>query len=124
MGFLICSCATNGFKGFFYSPPGVLVSVLSGSALLKVEVSSAVEGEAGESGDFEKERAVSFREEKTLTAGESYRFALKNGEKAVLRFESSEAVRTLLEIRKHGQTTRFVLDQDDLIGKSISVSDD
>jgi hypothetical protein len=100
--------------------------VLSGSALLKVEVSSAVEGEAGESddGDFGRERAVSFREEKTLTAGESYRLALKNGEKAVLRFESSEAVRTLLEIRKHGQTTRFVLDQDDLIGKSISVSDD
>ena len=112
---LVCSCSTLFPSGPRSGPSGAVVSVVSGSVSLTVEVSAVADG---------KQYVVSFRDEKRLSAGERYRLDLKPGERAVLSFDSPEAVRTILEIRKGGQVNRFALDHDDLIGKVITISDE
>jgi len=112
---LVCSCSTLFPGGARSGPSGAVVSVVSGSVSLTVEVSAVADG---------KQYVVSFRDEKRLSAGERYRLDLKPGERAVLSFDSPEAVRTILEIRKGGQVNRFALDHDDLIGKVITISDE
>jgi hypothetical protein len=88
--------------------------MVAGTALLRVEVSDPAEDGA---------MASVYREEKSLSAGESYRLELKRGQKAVLSFSSDEELRTILEISKRGQVTRFALEHDDLIGRTITISD-
>jgi hypothetical protein len=131
----LSSCAGSLRPAGRGDPPGAVVSVVSGAVLLKVEVSSPadkvsldveVDGKRTtlDNGEEGKESVLSFRDEKRLEAGDRYALDLKPGERAVLSFDSAEAVRTILEIRKHGQVTRFVLEHDDLIGKMITISDD
>lgn len=113
--FLACACSTPPRGGARSDPPGAIVSVVSGSVVLRVEVRAPAEDGAP---------ALAFSDEKRLTAGERYRLDLKPGQRAVLSFDGAEAARTVLEIRKRGRVTRFVLEHDDLIGKRITISDD
>lgn len=91
-----------------------MVSVVAGTAVLRIEVSSP--SPAGG-------MIPGYREERSLSAGDSYRLDLKRGEKAVLSFAGDEGLKTLLEIRKRGQVTRFYLEHGDLIGRTITISD-
>lgn len=133
--FFVCSCSTFFQGGWRSDPSGAIVSVVSGSVTLKVEVRAVaakvaldvdLDGKKTtlDNGEEGKTYVLSFSDEKRLSAGERYRLDLKPGERAVLSFDSQEAVKTILEIRKRGQVTRFVLEHDDLIGRTITISDD